>query len=429
MQFQDNKGRIIFPTENGWSAFISFTQLVHEAQPFASHATPDETFGAFHQAFENMLTENLVPVTLNELAAFLPKSFTIALTSRNERVFAKLNGVSITDKSFFRLGHCWLSKFDQINFDGIPEDERQFKNEALSSIFEVFDSESTVIAAGCNSGTSGRVKAESQYQYELAISMLCVMLNLSFKGAFDYLWQVRLMDRPEDGLAPQRNFSIVSDGSSATESQLSISSRFAEQQFEIDAASLENWQDSLLLDAVNTVVTDTRYRKIELLGRLESALFYFRQAATQSTPEMQLSTLWICVETLLTGSRGDVLKIAMPGLLATTFSSVNAEYWPRGAKTARELKRTFTRYYDDRSRTLHQGRRGSVSTQDVQEFSLIVSCLIIGVANQAQRGMKTLDELSRAVQKYARELDEDKPSNTLITRIRSWFKKTVPRRN
>lgn len=400
MWFQDNDYRSFFPTKAGWEAFVTFTRLLHEAEPFASRSTPDETFLASKQAFESMLSENLIPETLEELASFFPDSFQSALTIRAERVFSKLHGLKIGVDNFIRVGHCWLGNFDLVSFEPISETDRKFKETSLEAISKVYKHDSLVIAASCNLGTSGRVKEESAFQHELALSILCVMINLSFQDTFNRLWQIRLMDRPEFGLSAQLSFSLTVNQGSAENRQLGISQQFAKQLFEIDNPLLDRWHESYGLSALNLVVTDSRYRNTQLANCLVKAILYFRQAANQSTPEMQLSILWVCVESFFTQTREKVLEQNLVGLLFTTVSSLNPKYWPSGAKTQENLISTFKKYYDYRSRTLHQGSRGKVSPKDIQAFSLIVSCLILDVAELIQQGMQTPINLVEVAQKY-----------------------------
>lgn len=407
MYFTDNKSRPFFPTQAGWEAFVAFTGLLHEAEPFTSRSTPDETFGAAQQAFENMLSENQIPDTVEELVSFFPDSFQFAITVRTERVFSKLHGLKIGADHFIRVGHCWLGNFDLVSFEPISETDRKFKETSLETINKVYKFDSLVIAANKNSGTSGRVKEESAFQYELALSMLYVMINLSYWDTFNRLWQIRLMDRPEFGLSVQLSFSLIENQGSAENRQLCLSQQFAKQRFEIDNPLLDRWHESYGFGALNQVVTDSRYRETQLANRLVKAILYFRQAANQSTPEMQLSILWVCVESFFTQKREEVLEQNLVGLLFTTVSSLNPKYWPNGAKSHENLKSTFKKYYDYRSRTLHQGSRGKVSPKDIQAFSLIVSCLILGVTQLIKRGMQTPNKLAEVAQQYVANIAEN----------------------
>ena len=153
--------------------------------------------------------------------------------------------------------------------------------------------------------------------------------------------------------------------------------QFVGRWFDIETSNINDWHESLGLGIVNQLTTEATYRDVELVGRLVNAILYFRQAANQSTPEMQMSTLWICVESFFTANNESIVDANIRGLLAIIMSSLNHDYWPNGAKTPDELGRTFSKFYQYRSRTIHHGRRGHVSRQDVQEFSLVVSTVNI----------------------------------------------------
>ena len=113
-----------------------------------------------------------------------------------------------------------------------------------------------------------------------------------------------------------------------------------------------------------------------------------------------MSTLWICVESFFTANNESILDANKKGLVAIIMSSLNRDYWPKGAKTLDDLEKIFSKFYQYRSRTIHHGRRGHVSVQDVQEFSLVVSALILCVAFQIQKGMRTTEEIAQGAQQF-----------------------------
>ena len=400
MQFRDDKSRTYFPTKAGWQAFVNFTRFIHHAEPFATRSTSNDTYQAFQRAYANMLSDRSLPETIEELVAYLPDSFKASLSNRAERCFSKVHGINIKGEIFFRIGHCWLGNYGCLCFESIPETDNYHKKDALDAIGGVFDENSAVVAGERNQGTTDRVKEESAYQWDLALSLLCLMLNMTYKSAFDLLWQIRTLDRPEFGLVVQRGFSIIEERDLLPQRQLGYSIKFAEQWFDIDTSVIDNWHESLGLGIVNRLTTDAIYHDVQLVGCLVNAILYFRQAANQSTPEMQMSTLWICVESFFTANNESILDANKKGLVAIIMSSLNRDYWPKGAKTLDDLENIFSKFYQYRSRTIHHGRRGHVSVQDVQEFSLVVSALILCVAFQIQKGMRTTEEIAQGAQQF-----------------------------
>ena len=400
MQYRGTQRRSYFPTEKGWKAFVKFVELVQESEPFASRSTLSDTHEALVHGFADMLSDGLLPDSATDLLPYLPTAVKHAMTSRVERVFSKLHGVTIKCDEFLRMGHCWLGSYGNLCFDAIRETTNGYKETSLRSISNVFEENSPVIAAARNRGTSKHVKRESAYQCELALSILCVLLNLTYESAFHKLWQIRRVDKPEFGLAAQCSFSIFEGDNPPSGTGLGVSVTFRDQWFDIDHEIVHRWHNSMGLSICNDLVSDRFYRDMDLAGRLRNAILHFRLAARQSTPEMQMSTLWICVESVFTMDTDRVLNANLPGLLATTISSMHSDYWPNRAEDIDELKEAFSKYYGYRSRTLHHGKRGHVSRRDVQDFSLVVANLIIDVVYMIRRGVENAEELSRASQQF-----------------------------
>ncbi len=393
MQYRGDNFRTFFPTQTGWNAFVEFTRILHLAEPFATRSTKDDTYQAAQTAFANMLSAGLLPETVEDLVAYFPHSFTAALSGRAERCFSKVQGLSLADHCFFRVGQCWLGNFAGLCFDTIPETPTDYKRHAIEAIGDVFDGKTAVLAAERNFGTDDRVKEEAAYQWEFALSVLCLLINLTYQSAFGRLWPIRLLDRPEHGLAAQRNFSMIEDGDATVEPQISFAMKFAEPWFDIDISILDEWHESLGLSILNRIVTEKTFRDAELVGRLVHAVLYFRQAASQSTLEMQMSTLWICVESIFATSNRRVVETNLNGLTAMIPTILKRDRWPRGVGTPEELRRVFAEFYDWRSRTVHQGRRDHVSSLDVEDFSVVVGAIIVGVAYLIDGGMRTGKEL------------------------------------
>ena len=399
IQYRGSGPHSYFPTEEAWRAFVDFTKLVHRAEPFASRSTFDDTHAALTHALADMLSAGLLPETPEDLVQYLPSDFKLALVGRWERAFSKAQGISIEFEGFVQIGSCWLGEYRNLDFEAIPESPNGHKEDSLQSLSECFEHDSAVIASARNPGTSDRVDLESAYQCELALSILCVLLNLSYRSAFGNLWQIRRVRRPEDGLSKELSFSIIHPGGTTPAPQIGMRMAFRERRFKVGQKIVDMWHNSLGLGICNRLVTDPRCAEIDLFGNLVSAMLNFRLATRQSAPEMKMVTLWICVESLLTNTAENILEANLPGLLATTVASMSHDHWPDGATTLDELRRTFKRYYDYRSRAIHQGRRGHVSEVDVQEFSVVVSGLIVNVVCMIPGGVRTIGDLSHAFQR------------------------------
>ena len=393
MRYIGDRSRTFFPTQAAWDAFVEFTRILHLAEPFATRSTANDTYQAAQRAFANMLSAGLLPETVEELAAYLPRSFKMELSVRVERRFSKVQGINVTDNCFFRIGQCWLGNFGDLCFDAIPETPVGHKKHALEAIGDVFDEDSAVLAAGRNLGTAKRVEEESAYQWDFALSVLCVLVNLTYQSVFDRLWQVRMLDRPEYGLGTQRSFSLIEDGKAMSKRQIGYSTKFVEPWFDINPSIINEWHDSLGLGILNRIGAEVACGGEDLARRVVNAILYFRLAASQSTLEMQMSALWICVESFFTVNSPEVLRANSRGLIAMVTKVLQRDHWPRGAKTSEELGYAFSKYYRGRSRTLHHGRRGHVSWRDVEEFSVVVGAVIVGVAYLIDEGVRTAEEL------------------------------------
>ena len=209
---------------------------------------------------------------------------------------------------------------------------------------------------------------------------MCLFLNLSYKSAFHLLWQVRLLDKPESGFSKQHEFSIIEEDVSKRKHQLSISTQFLGHWLELDEEKIDVWHEHLGLNIFNRLILQERYRNIELVNKIVSALVYYRQAANQSTPEMQISTLWVSVEVFFTADNENITNTNVEKLVDVTVQTLDCEYWPNNTKSVGDLTKTFKKYYAYRSSTLHHGKRGHVTARDVQEFSQVIGAVILGAA-------------------------------------------------
>jgi len=400
MQYRDGVGKIYFPTEKGWRYFLDFTDIVQKSEPFGSRSTKHDTHQNFNRAFAKMLSEGLLPERIEDLVDYLPSEFIQELSSRSERVFSKVNGIHFEGEFFFKVGHCWIGNYGSVSFDCVRDHDRTSKKMTLEALSRVYENNTPIMAGGSVRGTSDCVQQESTFQCELALSILAVLLNMTYETPFSRLWQLRRIDRPEYGLSKQFNFSLIQKELGESSKDLGVSTRYVEQWFQINEKLVDRWYDSLALTTLNRMVCEKPDSQIELVKRLINTLLYFRQATDQRTPEMQISTLWICVESFFTADNERVLNAILPGLLAMTISSLRPEYWPNKAKSLEELRRVFAKYYQYRSRTFHHGRRGHVTSVDVQEFSIVVSNLIIGVTHMINAGCKSADDLLGASKQF-----------------------------
>ena len=405
MQYRDDGNRSHWPTKDGWEAFVKFTRLLHQAEPLGSLATENDTFQACNRAFANMLSNGLRPTSIEDLIGSFPDDFKRALAGRAERVFSKARGIVVTGDYFFSMGDCWIGGYSQLCFDAIQETDTRFKQKTLETISDVFKVDSAVIAANRNFGTPERVEEESAYQCELALSLLSLMINMTYDRPFSGLWRIQRVERPEMGLDTHASFSIIEGTDLAPGGELGMKTIFAQQPFDVDTSLVDTWHERLRLGAINRLVTSSDFRDVELVISLIGTILYFRRAACQPTPEMQVTILWVCVESFFTGGRDNILDENVRGLLALTVSRLNPEYWPGGARTPKELKSVFKTFYDFRSRTVHSGRRGHVSIGQVQEFSLVVCNLVVAVVELVEAGIRTTEELVGVSRDYVDSLE------------------------
>ena len=123
--------------------------------------------------------------------------------------------------------------------------------EALSRVYE--KNTPTIIGARIQ-GTSDRVRQENTFRCELALSILSVLLNMTYETSFNRLWQLRRVHRPEQGLSKQVSFSLIDRGKCESAKELGFSTKLAEQWFPIDEKVIGRWHNYLALNALNRVV-------------------------------------------------------------------------------------------------------------------------------------------------------------------------------
>lgn len=379
-QYQSDMRKTYYPTTEGWDAFLQFCDTLHLADPFAFRATQNDTFQAAQRGFANMLADGLFPAGLDDILEYFPNNFTSAVTTRVERRFCKLQGINLSGSVTFTVGHCWVGNYEALSLDAISNNEADFKKTAIDTLENVFETNSTFVAGSPVHGTADRVKEETAFQWDIALSILCLFLNLNYKSAFHLLWQIRLLDKPESGFSEQYEFSIIEEDFSKKKHQLSISTRFLSEWFELDEEKIDVWHEHLGLNIFNRLISQDQYNKDKLVNKIISALLYFRQAASQSTPEMQMSTLWVSVEVFFTANNKNITNANVEKLVNVTMQALDCEFWPNNAGSAEDLTKTFKKFYGFRSSTLHHGKRGHVTARDVQEFSQVVGAVILGAA-------------------------------------------------
>ena len=413
MQHREGFKKTFFPTEDGWRHFREFIDLLHSADPYRSRTVYNDVFQAFSEAFARLLSDGLLPDEVDDFFEYLPDKFVNALTGRFERVAVKLNGVEFDGAAFYRIGYCWIGQFGSINFDCLSDTYRESSEKWLESIEKVYESSGCVLLSNSTQGTSDYVQQEAVYHFEISVSALCVMLNMSYENAFHRLWRVRSMRRPEQGYSKHFSFSFISDSDDDDGLSLGVRTQSMGQWFNINAEILDRWYQQFGLSLINQLISSDSSERTDLHLRWLNALFYFRQAATQQIPEMQIATLWVCVEVFYTANNNEILDAIIPGLLAATAWSMPMEFWPKKSQTLSELEAVFKKYYGFRSRTFHHGRRGHVTDIDVQEFSSVVSNLIVAIAHLIGGGISTADELlqrSRALLKRVSQTESGEQS-------------------
>ena len=330
-----------------------------------------------------MLADGLLPGELDDILEYLPDNFTSAVTTRIERRFCKIQGIKVSGSTSFVVGHCWIGNYETLNLETPnpntdSDTEAEFRKTVVDTLDDVFKGNSTFIATSRIQGTAERVKEEAVFQWDLALSIMCLLLNMSYKSAFHLLWQVRILDKPESGFSKQHEFSIIEEGAPTKKQHLSIATQFLGQWFSLDGENIDVWHEHLGLTILNRLVLLEQYRNDVLVNKIVSALIYFRQAANQSKPEMQMSTLWVSVEVFFTADSEEIANANIKKLVRITVQSLDREHWPNEAKSVGELIRTFKKFYRFRSSTLHHGKRDHVTARDVQEFSQVVGAVILG---------------------------------------------------
>ena len=119
MQYRGTGPHSYFPTESAWRAFVEFAKLIHCAEPFVTRSTSGDTHAALVHAFADILSARLLPEIPEDFLPYLPSDFKQALVNRCERVFSKVQGISIEFDGFVQIGHCWLGEYRNLDFDVI----------------------------------------------------------------------------------------------------------------------------------------------------------------------------------------------------------------------------------------------------------------------------------------------------------------------
>ena len=326
----------------------------------------------------------------------------------------KLNGVEFDGAAYYRIGYCWIGQFGSINFDCLSDTYRESSEKWLESIEKVYESSGCVLLSNSTQGTSDYVQQEAVYHFEISVSALCVMLNMSYENAFHRLWGVRSMHRPEQGYSKHFSFSFISDSDDDDGLSLGVRTQSMGQWFNINAEILDRWYQQFGLSLINQLISSDSSERTDLHLRWINALFYFRQAATQQNSRNAKSQRY--------GSASK--RFILP--IITRFSTPSFRdswpprhgqcpwnFWPKKSQTLSELEAVFKKYYGFRSRTFHHGRRGHVTDIDVQEFSSVVSNLIVAIAHLIGGGISTADELlqrSRALRKRVSQTESGEQS-------------------
>ena len=411
MLYRDGFKSTYFPTEDGWKFFREFVDLCHRAEPFRSKALYNDVFQAFNTAFARIISRRMMPDIVEDFFEYLPEEFYLSLTTRSERAVFKVNGVECTSSGFSQVGNCWIGSYSALDLDFVALDDDQLSKVQLEGINEVYEDFEVTLVTEPIQGTSDFAKRQAVYQCEITEGLLGLLLNVSYERVFHRLWSVRSMHRPEHGFSRHRSFSFVrGDRSGEQGASLSTSTKFIGEQFKIDDQIIDRWHTAFGLSTMNRILATSPNDQTDLQSRWLNALLFFRQSSLQPIPEMQMSTLWICVEAFFTADNERVIEALLPGLVAITIYYMNPELWPANARTLADLERRFKKYYSYRSKTFHHGARGHVSETDVQDFSWVGSNLIMAIAHLIGSGIESTEDLHQRCRMAHQTLKEGQNS-------------------
>lgn len=394
-QYNSDDGKVFFPTDSAWDAFLQFVDLIYNAEPFVSKAISDDIFQAYSKALANMISKNLLPENYEDISEYLPQKFLNSLSSHSEIIFHKLSGVSVQVEGFLRIGNSWIGGFGNVSFCAYENIDKEHDEKVFGMLNKNYNLDDSIVSGGMLYATSRRIKQEDKFRCELGLGLLSILLNMTYQYAFSRLSNIRRIEKAEQGISKQFTFGFAANEKSVSRG-LTVSTRFMEQAFEVDYEVLEYWHDSFLLGDINRIVTMKCSLRSELEGKVINAIMYFRQASQQSIPEMQIATLWVCVESLLTVGNEGVLETNLPSLLAITVWSLPQEKWPGSSEKKEQLEKIFKKHYKNRSKTFHHGTIGHVTSSEVQQFSIVVSNLVVSIVYLIGVGYKTTAGLLEA---------------------------------
>lgn len=400
---QFRKGnKTFFPTDQAWIYFKDFIDILHEIPLFRDKVTYSDVFKAYASAFASLLNDGLAPENHDDFEDRLPPDFLESVFDKADIQFHYLDGVNIENGFFIQIGNVWLGRFNDVYFDDVCNSSGNTQL-ILSAIRKVFTEEANVISGGLIAGSSKRAELEDSYRCEVGLGILGIMLNLSYLGVFKKLKRVGRVERTEIRTSQQLTFGF-SQHISESNRYIKCKGQSRGENFEMTHSKLTEWYEYYSLAEFNLIASMEAKSRTELQNKLLNAVVYFRQATLQPLAEMQLSMLWVAVESLLTTSSDKVLESNLPSLLAITIWGLPEIHWPNKAKSSDDLERVFKKYYQNRSKTLHHGSLGHVTSLDVQEFSTVVSNLIVSIAYLAANGHHTKSQLLDSSKIYLNEL-------------------------
>lgn len=401
---QFRKGdKTFFPTDQAWDHFVDFIDILHRAPLFREKVTYSDVFKAYASAFAALLHEGLAPENSDEFSDRLPPDFLKSVFDKAEIQFHYLDGVNIENGFFIQIGNVWLGRFNDVYFDDVDNSSGNTQL-ILSAIRKAFSGEANVISGGLIAGSSKRAEIENSYRYEVGLGILAIMINLSYLSVFKKLKRVCRIEKAEIRTLQQLTFGF-SQHIGESNRYIKCKGQLGGENFEITHSKLTEWYEYYSLAEFNLIASMEAKSRTELQNKLLNAVVYFRQATLQPLAEMQLSMLWVAVESLLTTSSDKVLESNLPSLLAITIWRLPKTHWPNKAASIDDLERVFKKYYTNRSKTLHHGSLGHVTSLDVQEFSTVVSNLIVSISYLAANGHQTKkSQLLDASKRYLNEL-------------------------
>ncbi len=401
--YSRNMTELFFPTDQAWKHFNEFADLLQLAEPYNSRSTADELKQNLKGAMFTFLKGGELPDTVSELLHAMNNGYLKELENYCARSFCRLEGIELEFEHFVRVGNCWIGKYGLISLARTLEQDVEWTKAVPGMLERVFDEDTPVIVGDIVTGSHDLTAEISSNQCDLALALIQVLINLSFDAAFRKLSNIIRFDSGASGSSHHLQFRLYGDNYLLD--KISIESNSGGIPYILNSQVIADWYEYFQLQLINSVISKGKYSNNNLLIRLENSVLFFRQATMQKSPDMQLATLWISIESFFTANNGAIGEANISGLVTITQKTLRKEFWPATAKNVEELESLLKKHYGKRSRTFHHGKRDNVSLAEVQEFSILVSNLIICVAIAVGRGLSSIEELLQQA-KHFRSVQE-----------------------